>query len=123
MTEALRQSTPANVLDGEEMQRLEEAAIVLSLPPPVEIVEGVRQLITNQEEIFNLPFFASAQLLLAGNDSRACATGRRRRGKSSSSNGRRRRPDVAPVAAAPISTALFRTCAARRGCSISSATS
>ena len=33
MTEALRQSAPANVLDGEEMQRLEEAAIVLSLPP------------------------------------------------------------------------------------------
>ena len=33
MTEALRQSAPANVLDSEEMQRLEEAAIVLSLPP------------------------------------------------------------------------------------------
>jgi hypothetical protein len=33
MTEALRQRAPANVLDGEEMKRLEEAAIVLSLPP------------------------------------------------------------------------------------------
>ena len=33
MTEALRQSAPANVLDSEEMQRLEEAAIVLSFPP------------------------------------------------------------------------------------------
>jgi hypothetical protein len=32
MTEALRQSAPANVLDGEEMKRLEEAAIVLGLP-------------------------------------------------------------------------------------------
>lgn len=32
MAEALRQSPPANVLDGEEMKRLEEAAIVLSLP-------------------------------------------------------------------------------------------
>jgi hypothetical protein len=32
MAEALWQSAPANVLDGEEMQRLEEAAIVLSLP-------------------------------------------------------------------------------------------
>jgi len=32
-TEALRQRAPANVLDGEEMQRLEEAAIVLSFPP------------------------------------------------------------------------------------------
>ena len=32
MTEALRQSAPANVLDGEEMKRLEEAAVVLGLP-------------------------------------------------------------------------------------------
>ena len=31
MPEALRQSAPAHVLDGEEMQRLEEAAIVLGL--------------------------------------------------------------------------------------------
>ena len=32
MAEALRQSAPSNVLDGEKMQRLEEAAIVLALP-------------------------------------------------------------------------------------------
>jgi len=32
MTEALRQRAPANVLDGEEMKRLEEAAVVLGLP-------------------------------------------------------------------------------------------
>ena len=32
MTEALRQSAPANVLDGEEMKRLEETAVVLGLP-------------------------------------------------------------------------------------------
>ena len=32
MTEALRQRAPANVLDGEEMQRLEEAAVVLGFP-------------------------------------------------------------------------------------------
>ena len=31
-TEALRQCAPANVLDGEEMKRLEEAAIVLGRP-------------------------------------------------------------------------------------------
>jgi hypothetical protein len=31
--EAFRQSAPTNVLDGEEMQRFEEAAIVLSFPP------------------------------------------------------------------------------------------
>ena len=32
MAEALRKSAPANVLDGEEMKRLEEAAVVLGLP-------------------------------------------------------------------------------------------
>jgi hypothetical protein len=32
MAEALRQRAPANVLDGEEMKRLEEAAIVFGLP-------------------------------------------------------------------------------------------
>jgi hypothetical protein len=33
-TEALRQRAPANVLDGEEMKRLEKAAIILSLASP-----------------------------------------------------------------------------------------
>jgi hypothetical protein len=32
MAEALPKSAPANVLDGEEMKRLEEAAIVLGFP-------------------------------------------------------------------------------------------
>ena len=32
MAEAIRKSAPANVLDGEEMKRLEEAAIVFGLP-------------------------------------------------------------------------------------------
>ena len=32
MAEPLRQGAPADVLDGEEMKRLEEAAIVLALP-------------------------------------------------------------------------------------------
>jgi type I restriction enzyme, R subunit len=41
----------------------------------VEIADGVRQLITNQEEIFNLPFFATAQLLLAGSDSQGLRYG------------------------------------------------
>jgi hypothetical protein len=31
-TEAIRQRAPANVLDGEEMQRLEKAAVVLGFP-------------------------------------------------------------------------------------------
>ncbi len=35
----------------------------------VEVADGVRQLITNQEEIFNKSFFSTVQLVFAGNDS------------------------------------------------------
>jgi type I restriction enzyme, R subunit len=41
----------------------------------VEIADGVRQLITNQEEIFNLGFFATVQLVFAGNDSQGLRYG------------------------------------------------
>jgi type I restriction enzyme R subunit len=41
----------------------------------VEIADGVRQLITNQEPIFNLAFFPTVQLLLAGNDSQGLRYG------------------------------------------------
>src|SRR6185503_17218690 len=41
----------------------------------VEIGDGVRQLITNQEEIFNLGFFATVQLVFAGNDSQGLRYG------------------------------------------------
>ncbi len=41
----------------------------------VEVADGVRQLITNQEEIFNKHFFAPAQLLLAGSDSQGLRYG------------------------------------------------
>jgi type I restriction enzyme, R subunit len=41
----------------------------------VEIADGVRQLITNQEKIFNLPFFVAAQLLLAGSDAQGLRYG------------------------------------------------
>ena len=41
----------------------------------VEIGDGVRQLITNQEEIFNKAFFSTAQLLFAGNDSQGLRYG------------------------------------------------
>lgn len=41
----------------------------------VEIGDGVRQLISNQDEIFNAPFFATAQLLLAGSDSQGLRYG------------------------------------------------
>ena len=41
----------------------------------VEIGDGVRQLITNQEEIFNRAFFSTAQLLFAGSDSQGLRYG------------------------------------------------
>jgi type I restriction enzyme R subunit len=41
----------------------------------VEIADGVRQLITNQEEIFNKHFFSTVQLVLAGNDAQGLRYG------------------------------------------------
>ena len=41
----------------------------------VEVADGVRQLITNQEEIFNKGFFSTVQLVLAGNDSQGLRYG------------------------------------------------
>lgn len=41
----------------------------------VEVAEGVRQLITNQEEIFNKGFFTTVQLVLAGSDSQGLRYG------------------------------------------------
>ena len=41
----------------------------------VEIGDGVRQLITNQEEIFNKAFFSTAQLVFAGSDSQGLRYG------------------------------------------------
>ena len=41
----------------------------------VEIGDGVRQLITNQDEIFNKEFFVTSQLLFAGNDSQGLRYG------------------------------------------------
>lgn len=41
----------------------------------VEIADGVRQLISNQEEIFNKGFFPTVQLLLAGSDSQGLRYG------------------------------------------------
>jgi type I restriction enzyme R subunit len=41
----------------------------------VEIADGVRQLITNQEEIFNRGFFTTVQLVLAGSDSQGLRYG------------------------------------------------
>jgi type I restriction enzyme, R subunit len=41
----------------------------------VELADGIRQLITNQEPIFNEGFFSTVQLLLAGNDSQGLRYG------------------------------------------------
>ena len=41
----------------------------------VEVADGVRQLITNQEEIFNKAFFATIQLVFAGSDSQGLRYG------------------------------------------------
>ena len=41
----------------------------------VEVADGVRQLITNQEEIFNKGFFTTVQLVFAGNDSQGLRYG------------------------------------------------
>lgn len=41
----------------------------------VDVADGVRQLITNQEEIFNKGFFSTVQLVLAGSDSQGLCYG------------------------------------------------
>lgn len=41
----------------------------------VDVADGVRQLVTNQEEIFNKGFFTTVQLLLAGSDSQGLRYG------------------------------------------------
>lgn len=41
----------------------------------VEVADGIRQLITNQEEIFNLGFFSTVQLVFAGSDSQGLRYG------------------------------------------------
>jgi type I restriction enzyme R subunit len=41
----------------------------------IEFADGVRQLITNQEEIFNLAFFPTVQLVFAGSDSQGLRYG------------------------------------------------
>lgn len=52
------------------------ALVVIELKrSSVEVAEGVRQLITNQEEIFNLGFFATVQLVIAGNDTQGLLYG------------------------------------------------
>jgi len=52
------------------------AMVVLELKrSSVELADGVRQLITNQEAIFNKRFFSAVQLVLAGSDSQGLRVG------------------------------------------------
>lgn len=52
------------------------AMVVIELKrSSVELADGVRQLITNQEEIFNKGFFSTVQLVLAGSDSQGLRYG------------------------------------------------
>jgi type I restriction enzyme R subunit len=52
------------------------ALVVLELKrSSVELADGVRQLITNQEEIFNQGFFSTVQLVLAGSDAQGLRVG------------------------------------------------
>jgi type I restriction enzyme R subunit len=52
------------------------AMVVIELKrSSVDVANGIRQLITNQEEIFNLGFFSTVQLVLAGSDSQGLRYG------------------------------------------------
>jgi type I restriction enzyme R subunit len=69
----------------------------------VEIGDGVRQLITNQEEIFNKAFFSAAQLLIAGSDSQGLRYGT----TGSPEQFFVQWKDEAPTAAIPVEGALL----------------
>ena len=57
----------------------------------VSIGDGIRQLLSNQKNEFNEWFFTTAQIVFAGNDSKAFAMGRSVRPRSTSSTGKRTR--------------------------------
>ena len=69
----------------------------------VEVADGVRQLITNQEEIFNKGFFSTVQLVLAGSDSQGLRYGTTGTPEQFFVEWK----DEAPAAAAPAAGALL----------------
>src|ERR1035437_1573455 len=50
-------------------------AVIALKRSSVEVTDGIRQLITNQEEIFNKEFFSTVQFLFAGSDSQGLRYG------------------------------------------------
>ncbi|MDZ7925498.1 MAG: type I restriction endonuclease [Marinagarivorans sp.] len=84
----------------------------------VEVADGVRQLITNQEEIFNQGFFSTVQFVFAGSDSQGLrygTTGTPEKffveWKDRGGPGRRK-----PGGGALLDRPLARRCARRPGC-------
>ncbi len=79
----------------------------------VEIGDGVRQLITNQEEIFNEGFFTTSQLLLAGNDTQGLRYGTTKTPEQFFVNWKDEAPlsaDTAPTAGAILDRPLAQLC-------------
>jgi len=73
----------------------------------VELADGVRQLITNQEEIFNKGFFSTVQLVLAGSDSQGLRYGTTGTPEQFFVAWKDEAPPVASPAAAPTAGALL----------------
>ena len=85
----------------------------------VELADGVRQLITNQEEIFNKGFFSTVQLVLAGSDSQGLRYGTTGTPEQFFVEWKDEAP-ARPAARPPparCSTGRSRNCATRPGCS------
>jgi type I restriction enzyme R subunit len=73
----------------------------------VELADGVRQLITNQEEIFNKGFFSTVQLVLAGSDSQGLRFGTTGTPEQFFVAWKDEAPPAASPAAAPAAGALL----------------
>ena len=94
----------------------------------VEVADGVRQLNTNQEEIFNKGFFSTVQLVLAGSDSQGLRYGTTGTPEQFFVEWKDEAAAdsvelAAPLSLARCSTAHWRSCATRSACSTCSATS
>ena len=73
----------------------------------VELADGVRQLITNQEKIFNKGFFSTVQLLLAGSDSQGLRYGTTGTPEQFFVKWKDEARNITPAGAAPAAGALL----------------